>query len=125
MYGTSLIDSFLLAGTKAMTEKSASGGRDGAKWPTFPGDDPTLPALDAYFRHFDDELQSHEAAYLIAGQTPPSLIGLAASIDTTALVKIPEPATAAERTASSGSGEERAAVPAQQRTARARVSAVA
>ena len=64
MYGTSLIDAFLLAGTRAMAEKSASGGKDGgAKWPTFPGDNPTLVALDVYLRHFNEELQSIEAAY--------------------------------------------------------------
>ena len=67
MYGTSLIDAFLLAGTRAMAEKSASGGKDGgAKWPTFPGDNPTLVALDVYLRHFNEELQSIEAAYVIA-----------------------------------------------------------
>ena len=49
-----------------MSEKAASGGRDGAKWPT-------------YFRHFDDELQSHEAAHILAGKTPPSLIGCSSS----------------------------------------------
>ena len=69
MYGTSLIDAFLLAGTRAMAEKSASGGKDGgAKWPTFPGDNPTLVALDVYLRHFNEELQSLEAAYVIAGR---------------------------------------------------------
>ena len=83
-----------------MAEKSASGGRDGgAKWPTFPGDDPTLPELDDFLRHFNDELQSHEAMHLIAGNILPSLIGLAASVDTSALVKIPEPVTAADITA--------------------------
>ena len=77
-----------------MAEKSASGGKDGgAKWPTFPSDNPTLVALDVYLRHFDEELQSHEAAYVIAGKTPPSLIGLAEAVDTSALVKIPEPPT--------------------------------
>jgi len=97
MYGTSLIDAFLLAGTRAMAEKSASGGKDGgAKWPTFPGDNPTLVALDVYLRHFNEELQSIEAAYVIAGKTPPSLIGLAGAVDTSALVKIAEPTTRAE-----------------------------
>ena len=80
-----------------MAEKSASGGKDGgAKWPTFPGDNPTLVALDVYLRHFNEELQSIEAAYVIAGKTPPSLIGLAGAVDTSALVKIAEPTTRAE-----------------------------
>ena len=79
-----------------MSEKAASGGSNGGKWPVFPCEDPTHPALDLYFRHFDDELQSHEAVHLIIGTTPPSLIGLSAAISTAALVPVPEPVTAEE-----------------------------
>ena len=82
-----------------MSEKAASGGSNGGKWPVFPCEDPTHPALDLYFRHFDDELQSHEAVHLIIGTTPPSLIGLSAAISTAALVPVPEPVTAEERAA--------------------------
>lgn len=82
-----------------MSEKAASGGSNGGKWPVFPCEDPTHPALDLYFRHFDDELQSHEAVHLVIGTTPPSLIGLSAAISTAALVPVPEPVTAEERAA--------------------------
>ena len=82
-----------------MSEKAASGGSNGGKWPVFPCEDPTHPALDLYFRHFDDELQSHEAVHLIIGTTPPSLIGLSAAISTAALVPVPEPVTAEEKAA--------------------------
>ena len=82
-----------------MSEKAASGGSNGGKWPVFPCEDPTHPALDLYFRHFDDELQSHEAVHLVIGTTPPSLIGLSAAISTAALVPVPEPVTAEEKAA--------------------------
>lgn len=78
-----------------MAEKAASGGGTSGKWPMFPCEDPTHPELDKYFRTFDDELKNHESSYLIRGETPPSLIGVAEGIDMTTLVELPEPDAAA------------------------------
>ena len=78
-----------------MADKAASGGGTSGKWPMFPCEDPTHPELDKYFRTFDDELKNHESSYLIRGETPPSLIGVAEGIDMTTLVELPEPDAAA------------------------------
>ena len=40
-------------------------GSGGKQWPEFPGEDPTLPELDAFLRTFGDELKLTEYIYLV------------------------------------------------------------
>ena len=76
MYGTSLHNTLLMAGTMTDSGKSDSGKKD----PPYPGESPTGPEFDAWEKAFSNILKGTDFPAGIQGKTPPSLIGIAEPI---------------------------------------------
>ena len=76
MYGTSLHNTLLMAGTMTDSGKSDSGKKD----PPYPGESPTGPEFDAWEKAFSNILKGTDFPAGIQGKIPPSLIGIAEPI---------------------------------------------
>ena len=87
MHGTTMchiLESLLMAGA-SMTDKAESGSAD--RDPTFPGEDPTQPELDAWIKIMSDRLKKTEYFYLTRNEVPPSLIPMSEALDLSILVE--------------------------------------
>ena len=76
MYGTSIYNSLLMAGTMTDSVKSDSGKKD----PPYPGESPTGPEFDAWEKAFANLLKGTDYPAGIQGRIPPSLIGISEEI---------------------------------------------
>ena len=76
MYGTSIYNSLLMAGTMTDSVKSDSGKKD----PPYPGESPTGPEFDAWNKAFGNLLKGTDFPAGIQGKVPPSLIGISEEI---------------------------------------------
>ena len=71
----------MVAGT--MSDKAVDGG--GKEDPAYPGESPTDAEFDEWLKRLQNVLRGTDYAALMANETPASLIGVAASVDTSDL----------------------------------------
>ena len=76
-----LLEPVMVAGT--MSDKAVDGG--GKEDPAYPGESPTDAEFDEWLKKVQNVLRGTDYAALMANETPASLIGVAASVDTSDL----------------------------------------